>query len=147
MVDTQSLELNGITSPFVTEPNPKVAEMRAHFQALVALDELCAHLDVDTQLIDLSQVDEVQAESLYALHRVLVQGEESTDDRENGARLVLPIGPWNLMLLVTPGSAEGKWKMIDPFSAEARRQFLWEAEGGNSSGFIPVTAYDIVEDT
>ncbi|WP_285115050.1 hypothetical protein [Leifsonia sp. fls2-241-R2A-40a] len=146
LLDTQTLELNGQASAFVITKEAEGAQMRKHLAALKELQELFDALAVNTRLVDLSEISEAESEQLAVLYRAIVRGEEIPNPNWEVSRVLQALGKWNLMLLISPGSADGRWRIVDPFSAEIRQQFRWssgEEDGENDR--IPITAYDIVE--
>jgi hypothetical protein len=146
LLDTQVIAFNGRPSPFEITKSEEDAWLREHLDTLRALTDLFDHLDVDTDLVDLDQIDEVQTRQLNILHRAFVQDREITDVSAKTARVLQRVGQWNLMFLITSGSAPDKWRFVDPFSTESRRQFRWRADEESLEEAIPVTAYDVVEE-
>lgn len=146
LLDTKVIEFNGKPSPFEIMTSDEDAELREHLKTLHALTDLFEQLGVDTNLVDVSQIDKVQTRQLNILHRAFVQNQEITDASAEPSRVRQQVGPWSLMFLISPGSAPDKWRFIDPFSAETRHQFRWSSDEEGEGKPIPVTAYDIVED-
>lgn len=146
LLDTQAIAFNGKVLPFEVTNSQEDPWLRKHLDELRAIAELCDHLGVDTHLIDVDQIDEAQARQLKVLHRAFVQDMEITDASAKSARVLQRLGQWNVMFLITPGNAPDKWRVVDPFSAGTRQQFIWRAGEGETGETIPVTAYDVVEE-
>jgi len=145
LLSTGVIEFNGKPWPFLIDTSSMDAKLRRHLKTLHALTELFEHLGVDTQLVDMSQIDEVQSRQLNILYRAFVLNDEITDASAETSRVLQRVGPWNLMFLLIPGSKANSWRFIDPFSAEVRQQFEWSSDDNAEGDRIPVTAYDIVE--
>jgi len=145
LIDTQTLEINGKPSPFVITKDAEAPEMRKHLAALKDLQMLFEALAVDTRLVDLSEISDAETEQLGMLYRAIARGEEITNPAWEVSRVLQTLGRWKLMLLISPGSAHERWRIIDPFSAEVRQQFRWSSSEDGEENRIPITAYDIVE--
>jgi hypothetical protein len=148
VVDTSSMELNDTTARFAPTKNPDVSELRAHARALRRLDELLRTVGVEPDsldLVDLDQIDEIELRALAALYQSLVDGKEIAVKGAQPSRVYQKVAQWELMILISRGKAQGRWRLIDPFSPEFRSQFRWSADGDDHPNPIPVTAYDVVE--
>lgn len=145
LLDTHLLEVDGVSSRLEIANTGETSTLRDHLHTLHAMTELFDHLGVDTQLIDLHQIDEQQARQLNVLHRGFVEKLEISDSSVEASRVLQQVGQWSLLFLISPGSAPNKWRLNDPFSTEFRSQFRWSAEEGGKD-VIPVTAYDVVEE-
>lgn len=145
MLDTQVVEFNGRPSRLEAVEVGEASWLREHLAYLQKIAELFARLDVDMNFIDVDQIDEKLSRQLGILHRALVLNEEIADSSAEPSRALLAVGEWNLMVLVTHGSAAGKWQVVDPFAADTRRQFRWSTDQDPKDA-IPVTAYDALDD-
>lgn len=144
LLDTQSIEIDGRSSPFVITQSDTDESLRSHLKTLHELVELLEALGVDPGLIDLNQIDERQSRQLGVLHRAFVEGKEIRDPSSRVSRVIQKIGDWELMFLITSGSAPDLWRFVDPFSIDVRRQFAWSSDE-NDEERMPITAYDLVE--
>lgn len=144
LLDTQLIEIDGTSSPFVITQNDTDESLRAHLKTLHELGDLLEALGVDPGLIDLNQIDERQSRQLGVLHRAFVKGQEIRDSSSRVSRVIQKIGDWELMFLISSGSAPDLWRFVNPFSVDVRRQFAWSSEE-NDEERIPITAYDLVE--
>lgn len=145
LLDTGAITFNDTPSPIAVTADAEDADLRKHLVALRDMSTLFAHLGVDTRLVDLPQIDDTQVQQLSILYRGFVRGEEIADPSAETSRILQQVGPWNLLFLITPGSAPDKWRLVDPFSPEVRQQFQW-ASNEEDAQTIPITAYDIVEE-
>lgn len=146
LLDTQVLTINGNDSPIAITQSGDDDWIRRHLDYLHWLTELLEHLGVDTSLIEPDQIDEDQYRQLKILHRAFVSGEEVTHETASTSIVLQKLGQWQLMFLLTPGSAPNKWACVDPFSPEHRQQFRWSSEENGGRETMPVTAYDVIED-
>lgn len=146
LVETKSINIAGRVNPVNITTVDDDGWLEAHLAELSEMDELFEKLGVDTELVDLTLLDETQARQLRVLHRALVRGEQITSHTAGTSRALQQLGSWHLLLLVTPGEGNGKWEVSDPFDLGTRRQFQLAAGGTDGGEFIPVTSYDIVGD-
>lgn len=142
LIDHEPLEINGDVSERQMTPTSEDAGLLEHRGMLRDMTALFARLGVDTRCVDLTLIDQIQAKQLHFLYRAFVRGEEITDPSAEVGRVLQPVGAWNVMYLISPGSAAGKWRLLDPFSAEIRSQFRVYLGGLNDSEPVPATAYD-----
>lgn len=147
LLDRHPIVIDGesIPSDIADGGDPK---LRRHLGYLRQLAELFEVLGVDTQLVDLSEIDQKQHRELQFVHRSLVGHEELLGDNREPARVIQKVGRWLLMLLVTRGSKPGSWRYVNPFSPESRHEFratqhTVPREG--PSGDVPATIYEFVE--
>jgi hypothetical protein len=145
LLETGVIEFNGKPSPFIIVTSDDTARLQDHLRTLDALFDLFEYLGVDTRLVYVDEIDEVQIRQLRVLHRAFVLDEEIEDEALETSRAIQRVGAWELMFLIMPGSSPGKWRFIDPFSPDARRQFRWSSDEPSEKDPIPVTAYDVVE--
>ncbi|MDJ0318354.1 hypothetical protein [Arthrobacter antibioticus] len=121
-------------------------DLREHFQYLKTLMSLCAHLGVDSSLVELEPLEGKRGLQLLGLHDVMVGGEEISDAHHEPGRILQPMGPWSLQLLVTEDKAEGKWLCLDLFHPELGQQFVLSGEDdAGVPQFSRVTPYEVVE--
>ncbi|MDT0116613.1 hypothetical protein Q9R20_06375 [Microbacterium sp. PRF11] len=151
LIDTRVITVNGQTSPFTvagttSSDGDDDGGLRQHLAALEDLASLFDALGVDLSLIDLSRVDDGQANQLNMLYRALMRNEELAIDGGGTSRVLQQVGPWNLELLMLPGTSPGRWRFEDPFAPEAPRQWRWREKGKPEMEAVTVTAYDVVED-
>lgn len=146
LIDTQAIEVNGTVSRLLIGKHDEDQWLRTHIRALRELSDLLRHFDIDTALIDLTQISDSQLSQLRTIYRCCILGEEMEHANASASRAIQAIGPWHLLLFVAPGSEPDKWRLDDPFSLDFRRQFRWQSGNDDDPDAIPITAYDIVDD-
>lgn len=143
LLDTGTIEIDG--TPFHMDvKGDDDAWLRNHLHAIQRMTDLMAVLDVDPHLVDLNDIDEEHGRQLELLHRAFVDHEELKNPSIEPSRVIQRLGNWALMFLILPGAAPDSWRFIDPFTADARSQFMGSAAKDGQRA-IPLTAYDVVE--
>lgn len=122
-------------------------ELRSHFNYLERLHELLLRLDVNVDLISLTEITPKQSDQLLGLYQALVHGKELPQDTDHAGRLLQPLGPWTVELLCLDGSQEGKWRFLDLFDPEIGQRFAVsvENEPDTYDSFL-VTPYELIDE-
>ncbi|MGF2948214.1 hypothetical protein [Microbacterium alcoholitolerans] len=140
------LEVNGsVASLGSTADGSWDAELKDQRAFLRELQEVFNRLAVDANLVEFDELGDEQVLNLQNLHRAFIRGEEPYNEDGELARGLMDVGPWLLMILVTPGSAPNRWRYVDPFDPAAPHMLRWSADEEFERDAIPVTAYDVVE--
>ena len=145
LLDRHPLIIDGgpITSEQVSGDDP---ELRRHLDYLRKLADLFNVLGVDTQLVNLSDIDQKQHRELQLLHGSLANHKPFFADNAEPGWVMQQVGRWQLMLLVVRGSEPGSWRYVDPFAPGSRHEFrAGQKRTDNASEFVPSTIYEIVE--
>ncbi len=145
-IDNQVFSLDGVESKVEVASVNDQSDLREHFEYLTTLMSLCAHLQVDSSLVELESLEGKRGRQLVGLHGVMIGGEEISDAHHETGRILQPMGLWSIQLLVTQDSTDGKWLCRDLFHPELGRQFV--ASGEDKTGELQisrVTPYEIVE--
>jgi hypothetical protein len=145
-LDDGMVEVNGTPTPLgllAGDGETNVVEVRRQLSLIKQMSELFEYLDIDASLVDLEDVDDSQIRNIRMLHRALVVGEDVNNPDGEVSRGLFSIGRWTVMLIITEGSAPGKWRFVDPFDPNAPHLFRWSSEDDLAEAF-PVTVYDVV---
>lgn len=145
-IDNQVFSLDGIESRVEVAPVNDQSDLREHFEYLTTLMSLCAHLQVDSSLVELESLEGKRGRQLVGLHGVMIGGDEISEAHHENGRILQPMGLWSIQLLVTQDSTDGKWLCRDLFHPELGRQFV--ATGEDNTGELQisrVTPYEVVE--
>lgn len=126
------------------EPGRQIAEIREHSALLQKLHDLFEHLGVDDRHIDLGEISEKQVENLRKLYNVFIRGEQMIMASGKSGWAMIEVGQWALMVLVRPGDAPDRWRLVDPFHPESPQSFRVRLEL-EEEGVHAVTPYDIIE--
>ncbi|MFF7291123.1 hypothetical protein ACFY9N_01185 [Microbacterium sp. NPDC008134] len=140
------IEIGGRESTYEMEDTADDDSLNKQLQFMRRLDVLFSRLDVDTTLIDFDLVSNTQLRELMNFYRSLIEGEEPINTAGETSRFVAAVGQWHLMFLLVPGSAEGRWKLLDPFDPSAPHVYRYADEDDPGENHVPVTVYDTVED-
>lgn len=144
LLDTQAIDIDGTSSPFKITQGGDDRSLRSHLGVLRELGELVEALGMDPGLIDLNQIDEMQSAQLGVLHRAFVECKEIRDPSLRASRVIQKMGSWEVMFLITSGSAPDSWRFVDPFSLDSGRTFAWSSDEDDDER-IDITSYDLVD--
>lgn len=145
-MESSGFEVDGRRFRIELSEGDEDEDLRAHFSFLTKLRELFLYLAADISLVDLEDITQGQSNQLMGLHTALVEKQEVWQDFDRPGRVLQPVGNWGVELLCIRGGHPNKWKYIDLFGDENRRQFAKrvEDESGQAKSFR-VTPYDIVD--
>lgn len=143
---TRTIALEGRESTYEMSEEDEDDSLERQLRFMRRLQELFILLDVDTTLIDLEDVSDAQLRELMNFYRSLIEGEEPSNKTGEISRFVVRIADWHLMFLLLPGSAEGCWRLVDPFDAAAPHMYRYDDKDDPSRAGVPVTVYDTIED-
>lgn len=143
---TRAFAIGGRESQYdINEANDD-GSFEEHLQFMRRLQALFMHLDVDTTLIELTEVSSEQLRELMNFYRSLIEGEESTNKSGETSRFVAAVGRWHLMFLLVPGSSEGRWRLLNPFDPVTPHIYRYTEVDERTQANVPVTVYDTVEE-
>lgn len=137
-VDGKSASLGKVIGGELTD------SMEYAHAGLRRLAELFDSLGVDTDLVDLDSISHDDFSQLSVLYRAFIEGEEVVGDLPKSGFVLQRVGRWRLMVLAQTGSAPGRWRLVDAFSPDFRRQF-WAQPEAEGSELHPITPYDLIE--
>ncbi len=103
--------------------------------------ELCDVLGADKELLDLDTIGEHDISQFWVLYKAFVRGEEVVGTMPNPGFVTRRLGDWRLIVFALATDTPDRWKLVDPFSADFRRQFWARPENEDSKPY-PVTPYD-----
>jgi hypothetical protein len=149
LVDHKQFEVNGETLRLGhavdgEDPGQQIVELRGYLALLRSLHELFEHLGVDDRHIDLGEISEEQFENLRKLYNVFIRREQMILAAGKPGWAIIELGQWALMVLIRPGDAPDRWRLIDPFHPEAPQSIRVRLEL-EEEGVRLVTPYDIIE--
>lgn len=143
--DAQNVQFGDSLLSFNVAPSELDPDLLAHVTTLRALTELCDRLGINTGLVDLQGVNEVQLRALDSLYRALILGEEVTANLETPGLTLQNLGNRSVLVLVLPGTQPGRVRVLDPFSPEAGGLFWAGSDDERLRDPVQVTAYETID--
>ena len=145
LVELKWIKYDDRTYPFELAPSDDIDELRSYREHLRVLDELFRILHVDTSLVLLSEMDDVQHKRLRLMHAAFMHGRQLRAEDGQVGRTDQAVGASRLMLLVTPGSEPDLWNVLDPFDPANRDKFRIYRKASDGIEEWQATVYDGVQ--
>lgn len=145
-LDSQELKIEGKVVPFpMTWPEER-EKLDAELGFFRKIERLFNALQIDPRLISIDDVTEKQWWQLEMLYANMVEGEELTQQFTEPGRVLQPVGPWFIELIVQSGEKPDHWKYHGLTDLDAGVFALRESEeeGGR---FLAVTPYELIDST